>query len=58
MGWLRRAPKTDEEAIRRLIAEINTLDRLKNAVFHRIWLVFALLWPLAIALFVFVAVRR
>ncbi|MDX2152580.1 MAG: hypothetical protein SFV54_17705 [Bryobacteraceae bacterium] len=57
MGWLRRGPRNDREAVERLIADINTLDRVKNAVFHRIWLIFAIVWPLAVLLFVMVAVK-
>ena len=49
---------SDDEAVRKLISEIDRLDDLPNLVFRRIWLVFALLLPLALVLFYFAAIRR
>jgi hypothetical protein len=54
----KKAPQTDDEAVRKLISEIDELDALPNRVFRRIWLIFLLALPLALFLFYFVAVRR
>ena len=54
----KKAPQTDDEAVRKLINEINELDRLPNRVFRRIWLLFLLVIPFALILFYFAAVRR
>jgi len=54
----KKAPQTDDEAVRKLINEIDELDRLPNRVFRRIWLLFLLIIPFALILFYFAAVRR
>lgn len=54
----RPEPENDEEAVRKLIAEIDELDKARNAVFRRIWLVVLLVFPLAILLFVMVALLK
>jgi|GEM_PF-3864811 hypothetical protein len=56
--YRRLEPENDEEAVRKLIAEIDELDKAKNAVFRRIWLVVLLVFPLAILLFVMVALLK
>ncbi|MEO8662856.1 MAG: hypothetical protein ABI693_30630 [Bryobacteraceae bacterium] len=54
----KKAPQTDDEAVRKLISEIDELDALPNRVFRRIWLLFLLVIPFALILFYFAAVRR
>ncbi len=53
-----KPPENDDEAVRKLISEIDRLDDLPNQVFRRIWLVFLLVLPLALVLFYFAAVHR
>lgn len=54
----KKSPRNDDEAVRKLISEIDELDDLPNQVFRRIWLVFLLILPLALVLFYFAAIRR
>jgi hypothetical protein len=54
----KKTVESDEEAVRKLISEIDRLDKVPNQVFRRIWLVFLLVLPLALVLFCLAAVRR
>lgn len=51
----KRPPRNDDEAVSRLISEIDRLDEIPNRVFRRIWLIFLLVLPLAVILFYFAA---
>jgi len=50
-----KPPKNDDEAVRKLISEIDRLDDIPNRVFRRIWLIFLLILPLSLVLFYFAA---
>ncbi len=52
-----RPSENDEQAVRKLISEIDRLDDLPNQVFRRIWLLVLLVFPFALVLFYFVALR-
>lgn len=59
MALLREKPsRNDGEAIRKLVQEIDSLDQVPNKIFRRIWLVVLVVFPFALVLFYFAAVRR